>query len=250
MSSSMVQDAQAGRSCPVCAGTRIGPAFERNGHAIVQCDDCAFLFVAPYPSPHEVAAFYNTGYRDASSDNYPKAASRRRRAVGRAARLAPYIWRKSVLELGCGGGFMTWAMSLIARRTVGVDVSAGAIAYAQGHFPRSEFRVANLSQTAGCGEVFDVVFSSELFEHLAGVEEVMACIAAVTRPGSLVYVATPDVSHPNRPPLAEWDVLCPPEHLQWFGRDNLALLFDRFGFEPYRYLRSVKPAHNVFFRRR
>jgi 2-polyprenyl-3-methyl-5-hydroxy-6-metoxy-1,4-benzoquinol methylase len=241
--------ADAAAPCPICAGPS-RQALTQNGYDVFRCEACDFLFVHPYPSGEALAAFYNAHYRQASADHYPKAASRRRRALVRALSLSPDLWGRSVLELGCGGGFMTWAMSFFAARTTGVDISADSIAYAQAHFPRSTFRCATLAETAQCGETFGLVFSSELFEHLPGVDEIMTCIDRVTAPGSLVYVSAPDASHAKTPAdLSTWSDICPPEHLQWFGKANLAALFARYGFAPHRYRHAPKPAHNVLFRK-
>lgn len=236
--------------CPVC-GFGSEHAFRKIGHNIVKCSNCDFMFVHPYPTPDKLTEYYNANYRKASADFYPKAMSRRQRCLQRALLLAPHLWGKSVLELGCGGGFMSWAMSFFARETTGVDISEGSIAYAKAHFPRSEFQCADLKAVAEMGRTFDLVFSSELLEHLPGVKEFMAAIVATTRPGSLVYVSAPDISHRSVPRnVAEWGDICPPEHLQWFGKHNLARLFAMHDFEVYRYMYAPKAAHNVLFRRR
>ena len=235
--------------CPVCSGPS-RQALLKDGHAIFGCDVCGFLFVHPYPSQGELDAFYNADYRGVDRNFYPKAASRRRRAFVRSLPLAAHVWGKSVLELGCGGGFMTAAFATWAKRAVGIDLSQAAIDYAAAHFPKAAFRCETLAACAARGETFDFVFSSELFEHLPGVDKVMAGLMQVTRPGGLVYVSTPDASHPARPAdLSQWSDICPPEHLQWFGRDSLTRLFRNHGFEPYKLMRNPKPAHSALFRR-
>lgn len=210
------------------------------------------MFVHPYPDHATLSAYYNANYRKASADFYPKSASRRQRCFQRALLLWPYLRGRTVLELGCGGGFMSWAMSFFAKSTMGVDISEGSIAYAKAHFQKSVFWCADLHAVATeMRETFDLVFSSELLEHLPGVDEFMAAIVATTRPGSLVYVSAPDASHRHVPKnIQTWGDICPPEHLQWFGKHNLARLFAMHGFEPYRYLYAPKAAHNVLFKRR
>jgi 2-polyprenyl-3-methyl-5-hydroxy-6-metoxy-1,4-benzoquinol methylase len=163
----------------------------------------------------------------------------------------PYIFGKQVLELGCGGGFMSWAMGLWAQSVVGVDLSEASIRYATRTFKKPTFLCQPMSEIGRQGETFDFVFSSELFEHLPGVDEVMDCIVRVTKPGSFVYVSAPDASHPRTPKdLTTWIDICPPEHLQWFGRKSLALLFDQHGFDVHKFMHNPKPAHNALFRRR
>jgi 2-polyprenyl-3-methyl-5-hydroxy-6-metoxy-1,4-benzoquinol methylase len=181
-------------------------AFNRGAYRLYQCPSCGFLFVHPFPRDDQIVAFYNDGYQRASAEFYPKAKSRARRALGKGLQLLRYVHRKSVLDIGCGGGFMVNAFARLGAQASGLDISAGAIAYAHRHFPHCQFYCESLRDFGARGLRFDFVFSTEVFEHLAGPSEFMATLDAVTRPGSRVYIGTPDSGHATVPAdLSLWD---------------------------------------------
>ncbi len=223
----------------------------KNGYDIFRCRGCNFLFVGPYPAADEVRRYYNDNYRAATSAWYPKAASRARRAFVKSFRFLRHARGRRVLDIGCGGGFMVQALARLGADASGLDINEGGIAYARAHFPRCKFYCESLGDFAKRGLVFDLVLTTDLMEHLPGVDEFMAMLDAITRPGSRVYIATPDSGHGAVPrDLAQWTDIAPPEHLQWFDRPNLERLFARFGFALERADRKRTPAHSLTFARR
>ena len=234
--------------CEICGGA-CAPAADKDGYALWRCRRCGFLFVHPYPTAAELAAYYGAGYRAASADFYPKAASRIRRSRVRALRFVKHAhWRKRVIDLGCGGGFMADAFRRCGADAHGLDISENSIAYARRRFPKCTFFRETFAAFGARGLTFDFIFSSELMEHIAGTAEVMALIVALSRPGTVVYVATPDAGHPAVPAnLLEWPDICPPEHLQWFDRRNMTLLFEKHGFAPLKTYAKKSPALSMLF---
>lgn len=235
-------------SCGICAGgCEIIAA--KNGHDIARCRACGFLFTDPYPSPDDLAAYYGGGYREAAPDFYPKAASRRRRSWLRALKFLQYARPgKSVIDLGCGGGFMVEAFRRLGARAYGMDINENSIAYARAQFPKATFFCASFEAVAAMGLNFDFIFSSELMEHIAGTQALMEMIVALSKPGTVVYVATPDAGHPAVPKeLMTWSDICPPEHLQWFDRRNMRLLFENHGFRHLKTRRKKSPALSMLF---
>lgn len=234
--------------CPACSDPDAAHAFGKNGHELWRCSRCGFLFVHPYPTEAEVEAYYGERYNFVRPDFYPKTQSRRYRAFWRSLRFFRYVYGKDVLEIGCGGGFMVNAFGRLGANATGVDLSARSIEFARKSFPRSAFYCEPIGEFGRRGLRFDFIFSSEVFEHLAGTQEVMDAIAAVSKPGTLVYVSAPDLSHPAVPAdIREWPEISPPEHLQFFTRDALVACFERFGFRLFREFPHKKPAHDRIF---
>jgi 2-polyprenyl-3-methyl-5-hydroxy-6-metoxy-1,4-benzoquinol methylase len=239
-------------NCPVCLRGAAQARFVKNGCKIYECNECQFLFVHPSPSEDELRAFYEVRYRLCSDRFYPKAASRKRRALGRSLRFLLYVRGKQVLDIGCGGGFMVGAFKRLgAAEATGIDISAHSLEYARHHYPDCSFYCELLAEFARRKTKYDFVFSAETLEHLTCPLEFMEALREITVPGSFVYISTPDAGHPGVPKnLADWNDICPPEHLQFFNSRNLEDLFRRFHFELYRRHRSRSPAHSVIFRRK
>lgn len=237
--------------CPVCTRNAARPAFVKMGYPFRRCAACGFLFTSPYPSPDELARYYNDRSRAPTEETFNKAASRRRRAFVRALKFLPYLVpHREVLDLGCGGGFMVEAFARLGARASGLDVSAGAIAYARKHFARGTFYCEAPNAFLVRRLQFDFVFSSEVLEHVPGPDALLQSFTAVTKPGGYLYMSTPDAGHPRVPAdIAQWDQVAPPEHIQLFTRENASILFERYGFTLAKAYRNQKPGLSLLFRR-
>ena len=235
-------------TCPICRGDKLLPFVDQDEWHFSQCVDCQFAFLDPMPNQSQLNALYHDD-RGITGSHYPKARSRRIRALLRALRLLPWFWRKSAFDLGCGGGFMVDAFRRLGARACGLDVNAEAIAYARRVFPRCQFLSQSFDEFQPA-TTFDFVYSSELIEHISTLEDYMAVLRRLTHSGSHVYITTPDLGSNQVPqPITDWDVFAPPHHVQFFNEQNLALLFQQHGFAQVRRYADQKAGLKVLFRR-
>ena len=236
--------------CELCAAQTAPQLYTKNGYPYHRCEQCGFAFLFPMPSNEALRAAYNDGYRDISATFYPKHRSRRWRAFWKSLRFLPHVSCKRVLDIGCGGGFMTHAFSGLGAHAFGLDISRPSIDYARAHNPRSTFYCEEFEVFAARELVFDFVFSTELMEHIPEARPFMSLVAAVTRPGAHVYIATPDSEHPGVPRhLPDWSDLQPPHHVQFFNRRNMEKLFEEYGFKLKWAYKNRKPALSLLFMR-
>ena len=236
--------------CHVCGG-EARFAFEKGGFDIVGCAACGFLFVDPYPPEEDLVAYYASADRGTSAESYPKAQSRARRAFIKSFRFLRYLRGKTVLDVGCGGGFMVNAFRRFGADAHGLDVSQNSIDYARRHFPKCTFHCGSFDEMARRDVVFDFMFTTELMEHIPGPAGLMKMIAARSTIGTVVYVGTPDAGHPTVPEnMRDWNEICPIEHIQWFNRDNMARLFGDYGFDLVKAFDKKTSALSMLFVRR
>jgi 2-polyprenyl-3-methyl-5-hydroxy-6-metoxy-1,4-benzoquinol methylase len=123
-----------------------------------------------------------------------------------------------VLELGCGAGYLTYALRTAGLDCVGVDISAQAIARARalyGHddwfHPLDEFRPS--------GRAYDVVIALELIEHVPDPVAFIRDAVAMVKKGGAVIISTPDGDACR--PGEIWASDTPHVHLYWLGRQAL-----------------------------
>lgn len=115
----------------------------------------------------------------------------------RLAYFTPIVgdWRgKSVLDLGCGGGFMAEPLARQGARVIGVDPSAPAIAAAQRH---AEENGLSIDYRVGTGEHLpvddssvDIVVCVDVLEHVRDLDAVIGEIRRVLKPGGLFLFDT------------------------------------------------------------
>ncbi len=109
----------------------------------------------------------------------------------------PHVEGKEVLDFGCGTGYGTAGLAGVATRITGVDIAPEAVAHAQAHYqlPNLEFRTIGAIEHSALpfeDDVFDVVVSFQVIEHVRAVDRYLAEIRRVLRPGGVFLCVTPD----------------------------------------------------------
>ena len=165
-----------------------------------------------------------------------------RRAFMKLPRFYPYAKHQDTLDLGCGGGFIAHALSMIAKSSTGIDISENAVAYAKNRFKRPQYYCKSFSDLLEIDQQYGFIYSSEVIEHVSDVNLFMRVIQKLAAPGAYVYITTPDSGHPKVPAnINDWDVFCPPIHVQFFSRKTVAALFERYGFQIINFYKNKKP---------
>ncbi|MCG8547095.1 MAG: methyltransferase domain-containing protein [Alphaproteobacteria bacterium] len=236
-------------ACPACGGPALHDFVEKGGYRYQQCADCSFVFLNPMPAQDDLnELYYSTDW--ATEDVFPKAESRRRRSIMRAIRLLPHCWKKSVLEIGCGGGIMVGAFQMMGASASGFDISKGGIAYARANFPKSTFHIGSYDTISEDLGKFDLVYSSETIEHVGDIDRFMRLVAALTADDGKVFITTPDIDSPNVPhDLTRWPELKPPIHVQLFNKKSISALFERFGFQFVKKYKDYKTGLKILFQK-
>ncbi len=101
---------------------------------------------------------------------------------------------RKVLDIGCGGGFMSEALASRGSEVIGVDVSRRAIAIAISH---AAGRRLPIRYVVGAGEYLplpnscvDCVVCVDVLEHVRSLDHVLDEIRRVLRPGGLFFFDT------------------------------------------------------------
>jgi SAM-dependent methyltransferase len=140
------------------------------------------------------------------------------------------------LDLGCGIGDFTAALAQAGARAVGVDVAQAALARARARYsaahPPLDFRLVPIDGPLPF-EVgaFDLVWASEVIEHVADTARWLSEVRRVLAPAGRLLVTTP--SH-GRLLLALGGIERYSEplgdHLHLYSKQSLRTLLDEFGF--------------------
>jgi 2-polyprenyl-6-hydroxyphenyl methylase/3-demethylubiquinone-9 3-methyltransferase len=102
---------------------------------------------------------------------------------------------KRALDVGCGGGILSEAMSRAGARVLGIDLSRAVLDVAELHAIESgtavEYReIAAESLSAEMPGAFDLVTCMEMLEHVPDPAASVAALGGLVRPGGSVIVST------------------------------------------------------------
>ncbi len=102
---------------------------------------------------------------------------------------------KRVLDVGCGGGILSEAMSNAGARVTGIDVGEKPLKVAQMHLLESNLEVEyrNITVEALAEEKpheYDVITCMEMLEHVPDPASTVYACARLTKPGGRVFFST------------------------------------------------------------
>jgi len=223
--------------CPCCGGRQATFARRVSGFSLERCAACGLVFVNPRPTERALTDLYRAKAADRQADFYARTVSAAqkfeytriladiRTLLGSGGRL---------LDLGCAAGYFMEEAVRAGFEAHGTDLATWVerIAAERGVANVHAGRLTDVNFGAGS---FDVVHSSQVFEHLPNPLEELAEIRRVLRPGGILYVNVP-----NYQCLSivlgrdDFELNMPPEHVAYFTPRTLARLLSSAGFEVVR----------------
>jgi SAM-dependent methyltransferase len=137
------------------------------------------------------------------------------------------------LDLGCGAGTFAAMLAAAGAVVTGVEVAEAALSRARAAHPELDFRLVPLDGPLPFDDgEFDLIWASEVIEHVADTERWLQEVARVLAPGGRLLVTTPN--HP-RAALAARGIEHYSEpfgdHLHLYTRGSLATALTDLGFQ-------------------
>jgi ubiquinone/menaquinone biosynthesis C-methylase UbiE len=136
------------------------------------------------------------------------------------------------LDLGCGEGVFTAMLAEAGTAVVGVDVAEAALRRARSRHPSLSFRIAPIDGPLPFEDnSFDLVWASEVIEHIADTAAWLSEVRRVLAPGGRLSITTP--SHGRLAVLLHGvERYSEPlgDHLHLYTKRSLSGLLREFGF--------------------
>lgn len=136
------------------------------------------------------------------------------------------------LDLGCGDGSFMAAIAAAGAHPVGAEVAEAALARARERHPELDFRLVPIDGPLPFEDAsFELVWASEVIEHVADTARWLSEVRRVLKPGGRLLVTTPNHGR-LRLVLEGIERLAPPlgDHLHLYTGAALRLLLEEFGF--------------------
>ena len=105
-----------------------------------------------------------------------------------------------ILDIGCGGGLLAEPMARLGGSVTGTDVTEAAITAAALHASQNgldiDYQCCTAETLASSGARFDVIYASEVIEHVADRALFIEAIARMLKPQGVVIITTINRSLP------------------------------------------------------
>jgi len=223
--------------CPLCESASSRPERVVGGFALERCNNCHFVFANPQYRPEALQGLYEekeAAHHIALYEKImtPAVIADFDRILSQLAAIAPR--RGRLLDFGCASGhFVERALSR-GWEAHGLDLSPWVqdAAAARG---LSNVRQGTLADKHFPDGYFDVVHSSQVFEHLPGPKNELREVRRILRSGGLFYANVP-----NYRCLSivlgrdDFELNTPPQHVNYFTPRTLRTLCETVGFRVLR----------------
>jgi len=210
--------------CLLCGNASLKTLRGYEKDHLVRCRSCRFVFSVKIPSTEQLIAFYET---------YPRAGAISPITIKRyhelLDRFEHYRSTGNLLDIGCGDGYFLEVAKERGWTVYGTEFTDEAIAVCgakgitihQGPLDASNYEA----------DLFDVITSFEVIEHINNPIEEMAFISKILRKDGLFYVTTPNFNSISRFLLGnKWSVLHYPEHLSYYTAGTMTRFLGQQNF--------------------
>jgi SAM-dependent methyltransferase len=178
-----------------------------------------------------VREVYESFWADAPDDPEPWAWERRRALLLGEARVG-----ERVLDLGCGAGRFVRALADAGAEPVGVELAGAALERARRNAPGADLRLLEPDGSLPLEHrSVDLVWCSEVLEHVADVAGLLVEVRRVLRPDGRLLATVPFHGRVQAAlvALTRFDTHFDPlgQHLRYFTRTSLTETLEAGGFE-------------------
>ena len=209
-------------SCPLCRSVKFQSLKNYESHFLHICHSCGFVFTGQIPDSSDLAKHYNGygNYMDLSSITL-------KRFDNLLTDFSVYKKSSNILDFGCGEGFFLERARLKGWNVFGTEYDPEAIRKCR----EKGISMIQSTDTSFYGQ-FDVIYISEVIEHVSFPLDTLAVIRNFLRKGGAVYVTTPNFNSVSRFFVGnKWNIITYPEHLSYFTKSTLQKSLQLAGFK-------------------
>lgn len=216
---------EAFERCILCGSDRLFPMKGYEQDYLVRCSSCYFVFCNRKPTIDELNVHYSMYPRmDAISDITLK------RYNSLLDAFEPYRKTNNIIDVGCGDGFFLETARKRKWNVFGTEFTQEKIEACRQK--GIQITTSPLDSNLYQAGFFDVVTSFEVIEHINTPQQELKSFDAVLRNGGVVYITTPNFNSISRSILkSKWNIIEYPEHLSYYTKQTLTLLFRKRNFK-------------------
>ena len=214
--------------CILCNSNSLSDLVGYEKAYLCKCSSCGFVFSKKIPSSEELDKFY----KNYGVNNYlsPLTIKRYNELLDR---LEPFRKTNRILDVGCGIGYFLGEAKKRGWEVYGTELSeeSAKICSDKG----ISVQQVKIKEAQFGTEMFDVITSFEVIEHINNPQEELSVFKSILRKGGLVYITTPNFNSLLRYRLgSSYNIITYPEHLSYYTTRTLKKVFAISGFKTFK----------------
>ena len=235
-------------ACNLCSSNRpLKKLFIKNKYLLRQCSNCGLV---SYSFKQNYDSFLEQQYREGyfngeetlrSYYNYQKD----KPMIVRNFRwylkqIKKYKKKGKLLDIGCAYGYFLELARESGFDCYGVDPSIYAIKEAKKKFGDHVERKP-LSRLSFLPKTFDLITMFDVFEHLLEPQKDLERVRSVIKDNGILTISTGDQGSTWAKMMGrKWTFYNPPQHFNYFNKDNIKMILDQSGFEVINLVKNGK----------
>lgn len=211
--------------CIICSSDKLTHLKGYEKAHLCQCQSCGFVFSEKIPTTEELDNYY----KNYGVNNYlsPLTIKRYNELLDQ---FEPYRKTNRILDVGCGIGYFLEEAKKRGWQVYGTELSEESADICLQKGINIEKGILNIKNYKP--EMFDVITSFEVIEHINNPKDELAIFNTILRVGGLVYVTTPNFNSLLRYRLkSAYNIITYPEHLCYYTPKTLSKAFKLSGFK-------------------
>ena len=134
-----------------------------------------------------------------------------------------------ILEVGCGYGYVTFALHRAGFNVQAIDIAKNVINYAKTNFGDYYYNMSINEYAKQSNNKFDLIIATEVIEHLEDPNDFLdTCLKLLKQEGNII-LTTPDKDY--SPKDSVWQTDLPPVHISWIGKKGIKTLAEKHNLE-------------------
>lgn len=217
--------------CIFCSIGSTQVVIEENGYQGRQCPRCGLIYISPRPSLEELVVLYEKDSAHISTEDHVRDEFAKRLYARHHLKLIRALVKSGdLLEIGAGAGYFLDEARKSGFTTFGLELNPGLAKFIrdQLHIPCEE---SLLPTPVFGGRKFDVVYHCDVISHFYDPISEFENIAQILNPEGFLIFETGNIAEVDPGFFKHYDLFQYPEHLFFFGENNLKDLLTRTGFQ-------------------
>ena len=238
-------------ACPLCGATvNLYKRTLNYGLRLLICPQCDLHFISPFPPIAQ--EFYDQNYYRSwgmINDVLPEHVKllKEKNMRKHVKHIAKFISKGDVLEVGCALGSFLKVAHEEGFDVTGVDLSVQACEIAKKENPAAKVFQGTLETVRFEPESFDVIFMSDLIEHIPEPFLFWEEICKLLKNNGIICMITPDPGHWSCMLMGSSWVHVKEEHLVFFPKNTVNWVCQNFGLNFIEFSHVVKYTDIAYF---